>query len=127
MATPPSQSTKASQSITLSQGSGGAASNALIENIFLRYLREHFVTLGEDAGVFSAHGQLAVSTDSFVITPLIFPGGDIGKLSVCGSSNDVAMMGAARIHCPKHSKRACPNWNKTPKRRHQSRPQRQRG
>lgn len=98
MATPPSQSTKASQSITLSQGSGGAASNALIENIFLRYLREHFVTLGEDAGVFSAHGQLAVSTDSFVITPLIFPGGDIGKLSVCGSSNDVAMMGAKPLY-----------------------------
>lgn len=98
------------KTITLSHGSGGAATNALIEKVFLRYLQEHFISLGEDAGVFSVPksqcdsersgecGDLAVSTDSFVITPLFFPGGDIGKLSVCGSSNDVAMMGAKPLY-----------------------------
>lgn len=84
--------------ITLAQGSGGAATSALIDKVFLAHLREHFVSLGEDAGVVRANGLLACSTDSFVITPICFPGGDIGKLSVCGSSNDVAMMGAKPLY-----------------------------
>ena len=82
------------QTITLAQGSGGASTNELIQNVFLKHLGTSFVSYGEDAGVFHANGGLALSTDSFVITPIFFPGGDIGKLSVCGSSNDVAMMGA---------------------------------
>lgn len=84
--------------ITLAQGSGGAATSALIDKVFLAHLRELFVSLGEDAGVVRANGLLACSTDSFVITPICFPGGDIGKLSVCGSSNDVAMMGAKPLY-----------------------------
>ena len=98
--------------IPLSAGSGGAASDELVSKVFLPHLGRFFVSEGEDAGVFSV-GDLdtqgskqgsknsnengvdfATSTDSFVISPIFFNGGDIGKLSVCGSSNDVAMMGA---------------------------------
>ncbi|MGX3044764.1 hydrogenase expression/formation protein HypE [Helicobacter sp. T3_23-1056] len=98
--------------IPLSAGSGGADSDELINKIFLPHLGRFFVSEGEDAGVFGV-GDLgrqggrcggkdsdengvdfALSTDSFVISPIFFSGGDIGKLSVCGSSNDVAMMGA---------------------------------
>ncbi len=82
------------QTIQLAQGSGGVATNELIEKVFLKHLGELFISQGEDAGVFNADSKMALSTDSFVITPLFFAGGDIGKLSVCGSSNDVAMMGA---------------------------------
>ncbi|MDL0080778.1 hydrogenase expression/formation protein HypE [Helicobacter zhangjianzhongii] len=86
------------ETITLAQGGGGVATNALVERVFLTHLREFFVSLGEDAGVFSPHSAMACSTDSFVITPVVFAGGDIGKLSVCGSSNDVAMMGAKPVY-----------------------------
>ena len=82
------------QTIQLAQGSGGEATNKLINEVFLKHLDSAFLSKGEDAGVFEACGNMALSTDSFVITPLFFAGGDIGKLSVCGSSNDVAMMGA---------------------------------
>lgn len=83
--------------IPLAAGSGGAASDELIREIFLPHLGKFFVSEGEDAGVFSVGDSakdFATSTDSFVISPIFFNGGDIGKLSICGSSNDVAMMGA---------------------------------
>ena len=85
---------KPQETIQLAQGSGGAATSALIDRVFLKHLGRFFVSSGEDAGVFGASGDMALSTDSFVISPIFFQGGDIGKLSVCGSSNDVAMMGA---------------------------------
>lgn len=80
--------------ITLAHGSGGNKTNELINSVFLKYLGEFFVSKNEDAGEFVANGNYALSTDSFVITPIFFKGGDIGKLAVCGSSNDVAMKGA---------------------------------
>ena len=86
------------QTIQLAQGSGGEATNKLINEVFLKHLDSAFLSKGEDAGVFEARGNMALSTDSFVITPLFFAGGDIGKLSVCGSSNDVAMMGAIQTN-----------------------------
>ncbi|CBG39900.1 hydrogenase expression/formation protein HypE [Helicobacter mustelae] len=84
------------QTIQLSHGSGGAQTNELIERVFQKYLREFLCDVGEDAGVFGAASECkyATSTDSYVISPLFFSGGDIGKLSICGSSNDVAMRGA---------------------------------
>ena len=77
--------------ITLAEGGGGQESAQLIAEFgeILGLQNAH-----EDAGVFSLPSPLAMSTDSFTILPLFFPGGDIGKLSVCGSLNDVAMMGA---------------------------------
>lgn len=77
--------------ITLAEGGGGQESARLVgefaEILGLTYAHE-------DAGVFALPSPMAMSTDSFTILPLFFPGGDIGKLSVCGSLNDVAMMGA---------------------------------
>ncbi|MDE7256155.1 MAG: hydrogenase expression/formation protein HypE [Helicobacter sp.] len=77
--------------ITLAEGGGGQESARLVAEFaeILGLQNAH-----EDAGVFSLPSPMAMSTDSFTILPLFFPGGDIGKLSVCGSLNDVAMMGA---------------------------------
>ena len=80
--------------ISLSHGSGGVESNALIEEVMYKILGEIIVCGGEDAGIFGGGKQYAISTDSYVVSPIFFPGGDIGKLCVCGSSNDVAMRGA---------------------------------
>jgi len=79
--------------LTLDYGSGGKKTSSLISDLVLPafdnpYLRE----LG-DGAVLPGGGELVVSTDSFVISPRFFPGGDIGKLSVCGTVNDVSMAG----------------------------------
>ena len=82
--------------IILGHGSGCKLSNDLIADLFLPPFDNPALRAGDDAGVVNANGctQLAVSTDSHVVHPLFFPGGDIGKLAVCGTVNDVAMMGA---------------------------------
>ena len=85
---------KSSKHISLSHGSGGIESNELIEGLFYEILGDFVLDAGEDAGLFHSAYPLGVSTDSYVVSPLFFPGGDIGKLCVCGSSNDVAMRGA---------------------------------
>lgn len=82
------------RTITLAQGNGGVESNELINNVFKKYLGDFLCAEDEDAGVFLSNSKsYCTSTDSYVISPIFFPGGDIGKLSICGSSNDVAMMG----------------------------------
>lgn len=83
-----------SKRLALSCGNGGKESLELIEEVFKPYLKAFLVADGEDGGIFKSGGAFAMSTDSFVIDPLFFPGGDIGKLSVCGSANDVCMVGA---------------------------------
>lgn len=80
--------------ITLSHGSGGIESQKLITELFYHYLEGCVIGASEDAGVGEIKDKCAISTDGYTISPLFFPGGDIGKLSVCGSCNDVAMMGA---------------------------------
>ena len=82
--------------IILGHGSGGKLSSDLIANMFLPPFDNEALRAGDDAGVVQAAPQtrLAISTDSHVVWPLFFPGGDIGKLAVCGTVNDVAMMGA---------------------------------
>ncbi len=84
------------KTIVLGHGSGGKLSASLIQNIFQPPLANPTLLEGNDAGVvqISPELSLAVSTDGHVISPLFFPGGDIGKLAVCGTVNDVAMMGA---------------------------------
>ena len=78
--------------VSLSCGNGGVENSDLIK-IFLRHFENKYSL--EDAGLFGASAKkYATSIDSFTITPIFFSGGDIGKLSVCGSANDVAMMGA---------------------------------
>lgn len=79
--------------ITLAQGGGGTQTAALINNVF-RSAFENPLLTGDDAAVLPAQGRFAYTTDGFVITPRVFPGGDIGRLSVCGTVNDLACMGA---------------------------------
>ncbi|MBT3391779.1 MAG: hydrogenase expression/formation protein HypE [Chloroflexi bacterium] len=82
--------------IVMGHGSGGKLMNDLIKNTFLPPLDNPTLRAGNDAGVVAPNActQLAISTDAHVVSPLFFPGGDIGKLAVCGTVNDVAMMGA---------------------------------
>lgn len=81
--------------ITMAHGSGGASTSELIDEIFIK----EFGTPDqkkelEDAAVVAGASRLAMTTDSFVVTPLEFPGGDIGRLAVCGTVNDLLMRGA---------------------------------
>ena len=78
--------------ITLDYGSGGKKTAALIEEIIIPELGNNTLNALGDGAILD--GQLAFSTDSFVVDPLFFPGGDIGKLCVCGTVNDLAMCGA---------------------------------
>lgn len=80
--------------ITLAHGSGGLESHTLIQELIGHILGESLLSCGEDAGIFGGAKQYAISTDSYVVSPIFFPGGDIGKLCVCGSSNDVSVRGA---------------------------------
>jgi hydrogenase expression/formation protein HypE len=82
--------------IVMGHGSGGKLSQDLISRLFLPPFDNPALRAGDDAGVVrsGAGERLAISTDSHVVSPLFFPGGDIGRLAVCGTVNDVAMMGA---------------------------------
>ena len=82
--------------VTLSHGSGGKASHALIESLILPAFRNPLLDGGADAAVLAAGGvaRIAMTTDSYVVSPLFFPGGDIGKLAVHGTINDLAVAGA---------------------------------
>jgi hydrogenase expression/formation protein HypE len=81
--------------ITLSHGSGGKATQTLIEAVFLEGFSNPMLAPLEDGAVLTAHGgRLAFTTDSYVVSPLFFPGGDIGDLAVNGTVNDLAVSGA---------------------------------
>ena len=81
--------------ITLAHGSGGKDSADLMDEIFGKYFSNEILDKMEDGAVLTVKGsKIVTSTDSFVVSPLEFNGGDIGKLSVCGTTNDVLMMGA---------------------------------
>jgi hydrogenase expression/formation protein HypE len=85
--------------ITLSHGSGGKATQTLIEAVFLEAFSNPLLAPLEDGAVLEAHGgRLAFTCDSYVVSPLFFPGGDIGCLSVHGTVNDVAMAGARPLY-----------------------------
>jgi hydrogenase expression/formation protein HypE len=86
--------------VILGHGSGGKLSHDLISGLFLPPFDNPTLRAGDDAGVVQPFpcGRLAVSTDSHVVWPLFFPGGDIGRLAVCGTVNDVAMMGATPLY-----------------------------
>lgn len=84
------------EKIVMGHGSGGKMSQDLIARMFLPPFDNEALRAGDDAGVVRPNlcTQLAISTDSHVVWPLFFAGGDIGRLAVCGTVNDVAMMGA---------------------------------
>ncbi len=86
------------KTILLDHGSGGIASQDLISGMFLKYLDNEVLASLEDSAVMPNHpGKLAFSTDSYVVDPIFFPGGDIGTLAVHGTINDLAMRGARPI------------------------------
>lgn len=83
------------QTILLDHGSGGLASQKLISELFLKHLDNPILRSLEDSAILENQpGKLAFTTDSYVVDPIFFPGGDIGKLAVHGTINDLAMRGA---------------------------------
>src|SRR5262245_6893557 len=85
--------------VQLGHGSGGKLTADLIEKLFLPAFRNPYLDKRDDQAVLEVNGaRLAFTTDSFVVTPLFFPGGDIGKLAVNGTVNDLAMSGARPLY-----------------------------
>ena len=84
--------------ILLAHGSGGKLSHELVEKKFLPFLSNPALNTLDDSAIFEASGRLAFTTDGYVVNPIFFPGGDIGKLAVCGTVNDLAMSGAKPLH-----------------------------
>lgn len=85
--------------IVLGHGSGGRMSHDLIRKTFLSAFDNSILQRGDDAASLEISGaELSVSVDAHVVKPLFFPGGDIGKLAVCGTVNDVAMLGARPLY-----------------------------
>ena len=81
--------------ITLSHGAGGAAMAELIDTIFRSRFANPLLNTRDDSAILD--GNLALTTDSYVVDPLFFPGGDIGRLAICGTVNDLACVGATPI------------------------------
>ena len=86
--------------IVMGHGAGGRMSHQLIQKAFLPAFQNPALQAGDDAALVDPglRQQLSISTDSHVVWPLFFPGGDIGRLAVCGTVNDVAMLGAKPLY-----------------------------
>jgi hydrogenase expression/formation protein HypE len=86
---------KKTDRILLSHGSGGSLMHSLIRNMFVRHFDNPILRKESDSAMLqAASSHIAFTTDSFVVDPLFFPGGDIGKLAVCGTINDLAAVGS---------------------------------
>lgn len=86
--------------VDMAHGSGGRAMAQLIEELFAKYLGNDYLAQGDDGALLPmpGEGKLVMATDAHVVSPLFFPGGDIGCLSVHGTINDVAVMGARPLY-----------------------------
>lgn len=84
--------------ILLSHGSGGESTKKLIEEEILKYLGNEILNELLDSAIFELKGKLAFTTDSFVVNPIFFNGGDIGKLAIYGTVNDLSVMGAKPLY-----------------------------
>ncbi len=93
----PPQRESMEDKILLAHGSGGKLMHDLIES-FLPELANPILDRLDDSAVFEASGRLAFTTDSYTVNPIFFPGGDIGKLAVCGTVNDLAMSGSKPLY-----------------------------
>lgn len=78
----------------MAHGSGGRLSHELIRTLFQKHLGNRYLDQMNDASILPGQERIAVTTDSFVVSPLFFRGGNIGKLAVCGTVNDLAVSGA---------------------------------
>lgn len=87
------------EKVTLRHGDGGLHTGRLIRDIFYRHFDNEILTGYQDAAIFATEtGRLAFTTDSFVVKPIFFPGGDIGKLAVSGTVNDLTAAGAVPLY-----------------------------
>lgn len=85
--------------VTLAYGSGGKLTHRLIADLFYRYFGNELLLEGGDSAVFETkNGRMAFTTDSYVISPVFFKGGNIGKLAVCGTVNDLTVSGAVPLY-----------------------------
>lgn len=80
--------------ILLAHGGGGEETQKLVKDLFLKYFSNNFLDRLEDSAILEINSKIAFTTDSFTVSPIFFKGGDIGKLSVAGTVNDLAVMGA---------------------------------
>lgn len=87
-----------SEKILLAHGSGGRLSHDLIRKQLVKTFSNPVLNKLDDSAVFELHGRIAFTTDSYVVSPIFFPGGDIGKLAVCGTVNDLSMSGAVPMY-----------------------------
>ena len=83
--------------ILLAHGSGGKLAHELIEKVLVKLLSNPLLDRLDDSAVVPFSGRLAFTTDSYVVNPIFFPGGDIGRLAVCGTVNDLSMVGATPL------------------------------
>ena len=88
----------ADDKILLAHGSGGKLAHDLIEKSFVRALANPLLAPLDDSAVVELSGRLAFTTDSYVVSPIFFPGGNIGKLAVCGTVNDLSTSGAVPLY-----------------------------
>ena len=86
------------RTVTMAHGAGGRQTSELIENIFASHFANPDLTEDDAAVLMPPAGKMAVSTDGFIVSPAFFPGGNIGKLSICGTVNDLACMGAKPLY-----------------------------
>ena len=85
--------------ITLAHGAGGKKSHDLIKDVFIKHLGNDLLAKVDDAALIGLESdKIAFTTDSYVIKPCFFPGGDIGKIAVCGTVNDLAVCGARPLY-----------------------------
>ena len=87
-----------SEKILLAHGSGSKLSHDLIDKILAPPISNPILARMDDSAVFPLSGRLAFTTDSYVVNPIFFPGGDIGRLAVCGTVNDLSMSGASPLY-----------------------------
>jgi hydrogenase expression/formation protein HypE len=90
--------TSMNEKILLAHGSGSKLSHDLIDKILVPPIDNPILARMDDSAVFQLSGRLAFTTDSYVVNPIFFPGGNIGRLAVCGTVNDLSMSGARPLY-----------------------------
>ncbi len=87
-----------SETVTLAHGAGGRQTSELIDRVFKRHFSNPNLTADDAAVLIPPVGRMAMTTDGFIVSPAFFAGGNIGKLSICGTVNDLSCMGAKPLY-----------------------------